>query len=98
MPMQLLSRFRVAPGANFGDDVAIFEPTHGSAPGSRRSFRIQPVFAVWSNAFAHIGLEKAADVLEGAIEETVDRRLLPMIWQDKWRMFVPLNAQSLGRQ
>ena len=33
----LVGGLGVAPGANFGDDAAVFEPTHGSAPRSTRA-------------------------------------------------------------
>ena len=33
----LIGGLGVAPGANIGDDAAVFEPVHGSAPEVRRA-------------------------------------------------------------
>ncbi len=74
----LIGGLGVAPGANFGDDVAIFEPTHGSAPRYAGKDLSNPTSFLLSGAmlFRHIGLEKAADILECAIEETVDQKIV----------------------
>lgn len=74
----LIGGLGVAPGANFGDDVAIFEPTHGSAPKYAGKDLSNPTSFLLSGAmlFRHMGLEKAADILEGAIEETVDKKIV----------------------
>jgi isocitrate dehydrogenase len=74
----LIGGLGVAPGANFGDDVAIFEPTHGSAPKYTGKDLSNPTSFLLSGAmlFRYIGLEKAADILEGAIEETVDQKIV----------------------
>ena len=39
IPARLVGGLGVAPGANIGDDVAVFEPTHGSAPKYRGKTR-----------------------------------------------------------
>ncbi len=74
----LIGGLGVAPGANFGDDVAIFEPTHGSAPKYAGKDLSNPTSFLLSGAmlFRYIGLEKAADILEDAIEETVDQKIV----------------------
>lgn len=74
----LIGGLGVAPGANFGDDVAIFEPTHGSAPKYAGKDLSNPTSFLLSGAmlFRYIGLEKAAALLERAIEETVGRKIV----------------------
>lgn len=74
----LIGGLGVAPGANFGDDVAIFEPTHGSAPRYAGKNLSNPTSFLLSGAmlFRHIGLARAADILETAIEETVDQKIV----------------------
>ncbi len=69
----LVGGLGVAPGANIGDQVAIFEPTHGSAPKYAGKDMINPTSFLLSGAmmFRHLDLEKAGSALERAIEEVV---------------------------
>ncbi len=41
----LIGGLGVAPGANFGEDVAVFEPTHGSAPKYAGQNKVNPIAA-----------------------------------------------------
>jgi isocitrate dehydrogenase len=74
----LIGGLGVAPGANFGDNVAIFEPTHGSAPKYAGKDLSNPTSFLLSGAmlFRYIGLDKAAELLERAIEETVAHKIV----------------------
>jgi isocitrate dehydrogenase len=69
----LIGGLGVAPGANIGDGVAIFEPTHGSAPKYAGRDIINPISFLQSAAmlFRYLDLGLASDVLERAIEATV---------------------------
>jgi isocitrate dehydrogenase len=69
----LIGGLGVAPGANIGDEVAIFEPTHGSAPKYAGKDMVNPTSFLLSGCmmFRYLGLGKAADLLEEAIEATV---------------------------
>jgi isocitrate dehydrogenase (NAD+) len=59
----------VAPGANYGQAVALFEPVHGSAPQFKGSGRMNPIALLLSGVLMlrHLGEVAAADRLEGAI-------------------------------
>jgi isocitrate dehydrogenase (NAD+) len=65
----LIGGLGVAPGANFGDGVAVFEPTHGSAPKYAGLNRVNPLAQMLSGMLMlrHLGEMAAADRLEGAI-------------------------------
>jgi isocitrate dehydrogenase len=69
----LVGGLGVAPGANIGKDVAIFEPTHGTAPQYAGLDIVNPLSFILSGAmmFAHLGLEEAARLVERAAEDTV---------------------------
>ncbi len=69
----LIGGLGVAPGANIGDDIAIFEPTHGSAPKYAGKDIVNPTSFILSGAlmFRHIGMESAAMLIETAVEETI---------------------------
>jgi len=61
----------IAPGANIGDDVAVFEPTHGSAPKYRGLDKVNSSSLVLSGVmmFKYIGWDEVADLIEKALEK-----------------------------
>jgi len=63
----------VAPGANFGEEAAIFEPTHGSAPKYAGQNKVNPIAMMLSGMLmlGHLGETEAADGLENAIAEVI---------------------------
>jgi isocitrate dehydrogenase (NAD+) len=63
----------LAPGANFGEGIAIFEPTHGSAPKYAGQNKVNPMAQMLSGMLMlrHLGEQEAADRLEGAIAEVI---------------------------
>jgi len=65
----LVGGLGVAPGANVGDDIAVFEPTHGSAPKYTGQNRVNPMAMMLSGVMLlhHLEEKKAADRLERAI-------------------------------
>ncbi len=65
----LVGGLGVAPGANIGDSVALFEPTHGSAPKYKGLNKVNPAAMMLSGVMMlrHIGEYAAADALENAI-------------------------------
>jgi len=69
----LVGGLGVAPGANIGDNIAVFEPVHGSAPKYAGQNRSNPMAMMLSGAMMLHYLEetKAADRLEGAIAAVI---------------------------
>src|SRR6516164_5509060 len=69
----LIGGLGVAPGANFGQGVAVFEPTHGSAPKYAGQNRVNPVAQLLSGVLMlrHLDEMDAADRLEGAISALI---------------------------
>ena len=63
----------MAPGANFGEGTAIFEPTHGSAPKYAGQNKVNPMAQMLSGVMMLRYLEEtdAADRLEQAIAEVI---------------------------
>ena len=63
----------MAPGANFGEGVAIFEPTHGSAPKYAGQNKVNPMAQMLSGMLMlrHLGEHPAAHRLERAIGEVI---------------------------
>jgi isocitrate dehydrogenase (NAD+) len=69
----LIGGLGVAPGANFGQGVAVFEPTHGSAPKYAGQNRVNPIAQLLSGVLMlrHLDEMEAADRLEGAIADLI---------------------------
>jgi isocitrate dehydrogenase (NAD+) len=63
----------LAPGANFGEGIAIFEPTHGSAPKYAGQNKVNPMAQLLSGMLMlrHLDETDAADNLEQAIAEVI---------------------------
>jgi isocitrate dehydrogenase (NAD+) len=63
----------LAPGANYGEDVAVFEPTHGSAPKYAGQNKVNPMAQMLSGMLMlrHLDEQDAADNLEQAIAEVI---------------------------
>jgi isocitrate dehydrogenase (NAD+) len=72
----LVGGLGVAPGANLGDRVAVFEAVHGSAPRHAGENRANPFALMLSGAMLlrHIGEVDAASRLEGAIGDVTRER------------------------
>ena len=69
----LIGGLGVAPGGNIGDDVAVFEPTHGSAPKYAGQNKVNPMAMMLSGVLMlkHLGETDAADRLEKAIADII---------------------------
>jgi isocitrate dehydrogenase (NAD+) len=63
----------MAPGANVGDDYAVFEAVHGSAPKYKGQNKVNPMALMLSGVMLlrHIEEREAADRLEGAIADVI---------------------------
>jgi isocitrate dehydrogenase (NAD+) len=63
----------MAPGANFGESTAVFEPTHGSAPKYAGQNKVNPMAELLSGVLMlrHLGETAAADAVEDAIAEVI---------------------------
>jgi isocitrate dehydrogenase (NAD+) len=63
----------MAPGANFGEGIAIFEPTHGSAPKYTGQNKVNPMAQILSGMLMlrDLGELSAADRLERAIADVI---------------------------
>ncbi|HZT44545.1 MAG TPA: isocitrate/isopropylmalate dehydrogenase family protein [Gaiellaceae bacterium] len=63
----------MAPGANYGEEAAVFEPTHGSAPKYTGQNKVNPMAQMLSGMLMlrHLGEVDAADRLEEAIADVI---------------------------
>lgn len=69
----LVGGLGIAPGANLGEGIAVFEPTHGSAPKYTGLNKVNPMAMMLSGVLMlrHLGEKDAAERLEKAIVVTI---------------------------
>ena len=69
----LIGGLGLAPGANIGDDYALFEPTHGSAPKYKGMNKVNPMAMMLSGVIMlrHIGEMENAERLEHVIADVI---------------------------
>ncbi|OGI09083.1 MAG: isocitrate dehydrogenase (NADP(+)) [Candidatus Margulisbacteria bacterium GWF2_35_9] len=63
----------LAPGGNIGDNIAVFEATHGTAPKYANQNKINPSSLILSAVMMldYLGWQKAATLIIDAIEKTI---------------------------
>jgi isocitrate dehydrogenase (NAD+) len=69
----LIGGLGVAPGANLGEGVAVFEATHGSAPKYKGQNKVNPMAMMFSGVLMlrYLNETDAADRLENALAEVI---------------------------
>ena len=70
----LVGGLGVAPGANIGDNEAVFEPVHGSAPKHKGKFIANPTASILAGVMMlkYLGESKAADRVEKAVVKVLE--------------------------
>ncbi len=69
----LIGGLGLAPGANIGDGIALFEPVHGSAPKYTGLNKVNPAATILSASLMldYLGETKAAQRLEQAVRDVI---------------------------
>jgi isocitrate dehydrogenase (NAD+) len=69
----LVGGLGVAPGANFGQEIAVFEPVHGSAPKYTGQNKVNPTATILSGALMlrHLGEVDAGKKVEDAVAAVI---------------------------
>ncbi|MDP1853974.1 MAG: isocitrate/isopropylmalate dehydrogenase family protein [Candidatus Omnitrophota bacterium] len=69
----LIGGLGIAPGANIGEGMAIFEPVHGSAPKYAGLNKVNPTATILSGVLMlkYLGEEKTAERLENAVRDVI---------------------------
>lgn len=66
----------LAPGANMGDELALFEATHGTAPKYAGQDKANPGSLILSGVMMleHLGWQEAADLIVRSMEKTINQK------------------------
>lgn len=69
----LVGGLGLAPGANIGEEIAVFEATHGSAPKYKGKNKVNPTAMILSGVLMlrHLGEEEKAERLESAVVRVI---------------------------
>ncbi|MBA7510005.1 Isocitrate dehydrogenase [NADP] [subsurface metagenome] len=69
----LVGGLGLAPGANIGEEIAVFEATHGSAPKYKGKNKVNPTAMILSGVLMlrHLGEEEKAERLENAVVRVI---------------------------
>jgi isocitrate dehydrogenase (NAD+) len=70
----LIGGLGLAPGANLGKEIAVFEPVHGSAPKYKGLNKVNPLAMILSGVMMlkHLGEAEAARRLETAVAHVIE--------------------------
>ncbi|MDR2387545.1 MAG: isocitrate/isopropylmalate dehydrogenase family protein [Deltaproteobacteria bacterium] len=73
----LIGGLGLAPSANLGDHLAMFEPVHGSAPDIAGTGKANPIAATLSGSLLlnHLGQSQAAQAIERAVKDYLSQGL-----------------------
>lgn len=68
----------IAPGANIGDQVAVFEATHGTAPKYANQDVVNPGSLILSGAmmFDYLGWSEVGEKIKKALENTISKKIV----------------------
>lgn len=68
----------IAPGANIGDEIALFEATHGTAPKYTNLDKVNPGSLLFSGVMMleHMGWFEAGELITKAYELTLDQKVV----------------------
>ncbi len=68
----------IAPGGNIGDGIAVFEATHGTAPGFAGKDRVNPGSLILSGEMLlrYLGWAEAADLVIAGVAKTIANKVL----------------------
>lgn len=71
----LIGGLGIAPGGNLGNDIALFEPVHGSAPKYKGQYKTNPTALILSAVMMlkYIGEAEASERLYKAVAEVIGR-------------------------
>ncbi len=88
----------MAPGANLGDEIALFEATHGTAPKYTGMDKVNPTSLILSGVMMlkHLGWDEAGDMIENALEKTVFQKTVTYDLERQMPGAVKLKTSEFG--
>lgn len=90
----------LAPGANIGDERALFEATHGTAPKYTGMDKVNPSSLILSGVMMlrHLGWNEAGDMIENALEKTISQKTVTYDLERQMTEAVKLKTSEFGER
>lgn len=88
----------MAPGANIGDGLAVFEATHGTAPKYAGQDKVNPSSLILSGAFMleFLGWRDAADLINQALAQTLAEKIVTYDLARQMEGVSPVGTAAFG--
>ena len=88
----------LAPGANIGDEIALFEATHGTAPKYTGMDKVNPGSLILSGVMMlrFLGWNEAADLIERSIETTISNKTVTYDLERQMKDAIKLRTSEFG--
>ena len=89
----------LAPGANIGDECAIFEATHGTAPKYAGQDKVNPGSVILSGVmmFEYLGWKEAGDLIVKALGKTILQKRVTYDLERNMKGATLLKCSEFGR-
>ncbi len=89
----------LAPGANIGDDIALFEPTHGSVPKYAGMDKVNPGSMILSGMMMleYLGWKEARDLIWEAMARTIKERKVTSDLARLMEGIEPVKCSEFGK-
>lgn len=89
----------IAPGANLGDGIAIFEATHGTAPKYAGQDKVNPGSIILSAEMMlrHLGWTEAADLVVSAMEKSIGNKTVTYDFERLMDGATLLSCSAFGK-
>ncbi len=90
----------MAPGANIGDDCAVFEATHGTAPKYTGMDKVNPSSLILSGAMMldYMGWNEAADIIRKNLQKTVQAKTVTYDLARQIEGAIKISCSAFGNE
>ena len=90
----------LAPGANIGDTIAIFEATHGSAPKYANKDKVNPSSLILSSTLMleYLGWTEAAQLIEKGIQKAIEQKKVTYDLKRLMKGAEEIKCSEFGKQ
>jgi len=88
----------IAPGANIGDYVAVFEATHGTAPKYANQNKVNPGSLLFSgvNMLEYLGWKEAAHLITVAYPEVIKKKIVTYDFARQMENAIEVSTSGFG--
>jgi isocitrate dehydrogenase len=89
----------MAPGANIGDGLAVFEATHGTAPKHADKDAINPGSMILSGVlmFDYLGWREVSELIQAGMEKTIQAKIVTYDLARQLKGAIQVKCSEFGR-